>query len=180
MWLIPTMPTLIFLATPLLAYREISQKANLVQEGRRNFLNTPKCAQWPHLYTTYEATYGLKCLVFEKLAKNWFLHDRVAKNHNFRYLLHKCHTIVSRFKLRTDQNGKQLWRLKHIIHIYHISFMSRSWCCKYYLIPMLVRVMVDISSIWEVRDPIFLKIGITWYANHNTKRINDDYWPQMP
>ena len=132
------------------------------------------------LYTTYEATYGLKCLVFEKLAKNWFLHDRVAKIHNFRYLLHKCHTIVSRFKLRTDQNGKQLWRLKHIIHIYDISFMSRSWCCKYYLIPMLVRVMVDISSIWEVRDPIFLKIGITWYANHNTKRINDDYWPQMP
>ena len=89
MWSILTMPTLIFLATPLLAYREISQKANLVQEGRRNFLNTPKCAQWPHLYTTYEAIYGLKCLVFEKLAKNWFLHDRVAKNHNFRY------TIVS-------------------------------------------------------------------------------------
>ena len=89
MWSILTMPTLIFLATPLLAYREISQKANLVQEGRRDFLNTPKCAQWPHLYTTYEAIYGLKCLVFEKLAKNWFLHDRVAKNHNFRY------TIVS-------------------------------------------------------------------------------------
>ena len=66
------MPTLIFLATPLLAYRETSQKANLVQEGRRNFLNTPKCAQWPHLYTTYEATSTQKRLLFEKIAKNLF------------------------------------------------------------------------------------------------------------
>ena len=59
-----------FWPRPLLAYREIRQKPNLTQEGRRDFLNTPKCAQWPHLYTTYEATYGLKSLLFEIFAKN--------------------------------------------------------------------------------------------------------------
>ena len=40
------------------------------QEGRRDFLNTAKCSQWPHLYTTYEATYGLKCLFDEISPKN--------------------------------------------------------------------------------------------------------------
>ena len=140
MWSILTMPTLIFLATPLLAYREISQKANLVQEGLRNFLNTPKCAQWPHLYTTYEATYGLKCLVFEKLAKNWFLHDRVAKNHNFRYLLHKCHTIVSRFKLRTNQNGKRCSSIETIMTTQaHNSYL---WYF-FYVAKLMLQILFD-------------------------------------
>ena len=48
----------------------IGKNRIFASEGRRDFLNTAKCSQWPHLYTTYEATYGLKCLVFEKLAKN--------------------------------------------------------------------------------------------------------------
>ena len=53
-----------------------------------------------HIYIqlmSYEATYGLKCLLFEKFTKKWFLHDRVAKNHNFRYRFHNWHTIVSCF-----------------------------------------------------------------------------------
>ena len=45
---------------------------NLGQEGPRNFSDTAKCSQWPHLYTTYEATYHLKCLFLEILPKNWF------------------------------------------------------------------------------------------------------------
>ena len=42
------------------------------QEGPRDFSDTPKWPQWPHLYTSYEATYKLKCLFLEKNAKNWF------------------------------------------------------------------------------------------------------------
>ena len=33
-------------------------------EGRRNYSDTEKCSQWPHLYKSYEATYVLKCLFF--------------------------------------------------------------------------------------------------------------------
>ena len=35
------------------------------QEGRRDFSDTAKCLQSPHLYTTYEATYSFKCMVYE-------------------------------------------------------------------------------------------------------------------
>ena len=56
---------------------------NSVQEGPRDFLNTPKCSQWPHLYTTCEATYALKCLFSEKIAKNCFLATRTGKNRFF-------------------------------------------------------------------------------------------------
>ena len=51
-------------------YRE---NFNLAQEDRSGFFDTPKCAQLPHLYMTYEATYRLKRFVFEKIAKNHFL-----------------------------------------------------------------------------------------------------------
>ena len=44
----------------------------LAQEGRRDFCDTAKCSQWPLLYKSYEATYTLKCLFFEQMAKNWF------------------------------------------------------------------------------------------------------------
>ena len=43
-----------------------------VQEGLRDFPDIAKWPQWPHLYTTYEATYALLCLVFEIFAKNCF------------------------------------------------------------------------------------------------------------
>ena len=32
----------------------------LALEGPREKNDTSNCSQWPHLYTTYEATYGLK------------------------------------------------------------------------------------------------------------------------
>ena len=48
-------------------------------DGRRDFSNTAKLPQWPHLYTTYEATYVLKCLVLEKIAKNRFTPTRIVK-----------------------------------------------------------------------------------------------------
>ena len=42
----------------------------LAPEGRRNFSNTAKEPQWPHLCTIYEATYGLLCLVLKIFTKN--------------------------------------------------------------------------------------------------------------
>ena len=42
----------------------------LAQEGCTDFCDTAKCSQWPHLYKCYEATYDLKCLLFEKIAKH--------------------------------------------------------------------------------------------------------------
>ena len=42
----------------------------LAQEGRENFSDTAKCLQWPHLYTTYEATYDLKWLFLKIWPKN--------------------------------------------------------------------------------------------------------------
>ena len=59
-------------ATPFFCFRVLVDFCNSVQEGPRDFLNTPKCSQWPHLYTTCEATYALKCLFSEKIAKNCF------------------------------------------------------------------------------------------------------------
>jgi hypothetical protein len=44
-----------------------------------------KCSQWPYLYKTYVATYTLKCLVFEEIAKNRFLAPKLA----FRILFKK-------------------------------------------------------------------------------------------
>ena len=50
-----------------------------VQKGCKDFSDTPKCSQCPHLYQSYEATYTLKCLFFEKIAKNEFLPIRDKK-----------------------------------------------------------------------------------------------------
>ena len=57
-------------------YAPQAQNANFAPEGRRDFLNTAKLPQWPHLYKSYEATYALKCLLFEKIAKNRFTYSR--------------------------------------------------------------------------------------------------------
>ena len=48
-------------------------------EGRRDFFDRAKCPQRPYLYMSYEATYTLKCLLFEKITKNSFLASRHAK-----------------------------------------------------------------------------------------------------
>ena len=53
-----------------LVIRVICEFRILAQEGRRDFLDTPKCSQWPCLYTTYEATYARKCLFLEIFSKN--------------------------------------------------------------------------------------------------------------
>ena len=42
----------------------------LAPEGRRDSNFSLKWPQWPHLYKSYEATYGLKCLFFEKIVNN--------------------------------------------------------------------------------------------------------------
>ena len=52
---------------------------NSAQEAWRDFSDIAKCSQSPHLYTTYEATYVLKCLVLEKIAKNRFTPTRIVK-----------------------------------------------------------------------------------------------------
>ena len=64
------------MATPFFAWPEISIWG---YEGRRDFFDRPKCPQWPFLYRSYEATYTLKCLLFEKIVKNSFLPLRHAK-----------------------------------------------------------------------------------------------------
>ena len=64
-------------------YAPQAQNANFAPEGRRDFLNTAKLPKWPHLYTSYEATYALKRLLFEKIAKNRFMYSRMVKNRIF-------------------------------------------------------------------------------------------------
>jgi hypothetical protein len=60
----------------------------LAPDGRKNFSGSSKCRQWLHLYKSYEATYTLKCLLFEKIAKNRFtapklvFHDFLKKKSN--------------------------------------------------------------------------------------------------
>ena len=44
----------------------------LAPEGRIGFSHTAKELQWPHIYTIYEATYGLLCLFLKIFVKNWF------------------------------------------------------------------------------------------------------------
>ena len=66
-------------ATPTFGFCEKPIFLISASEGRRDFSETPKCSQWPHLYWTYEATYTLKCLFFEKIKKNWFFTSREAK-----------------------------------------------------------------------------------------------------
>ena len=49
-------------------------------EGRRDSIFNLKWPQWPHLYKCYEAIYALKCLLFEKITKNWFLTKTQKQN----------------------------------------------------------------------------------------------------
>ena len=57
----------------------IRENMILAPEARRDISYTPKCAQWPHLYKSYEAIYGLKRLVFEKIAKNGYFYPRAGR-----------------------------------------------------------------------------------------------------
>ena len=63
---------------PLRDIAKIGKTRKSACEDRRDFSDTPKCAQWPHLYKSYEATYTSKCLVFVKITKNRILCMRVA------------------------------------------------------------------------------------------------------
>ena len=45
----------------------------LAPKGLRDFSNTAKGPKWPNLYTSYEATYGLSCLVLKIFTKIGFL-----------------------------------------------------------------------------------------------------------
>ena len=56
-------------------FASLAQNAIFAPEGRRDFSNTAKLPQRPHLYKTYEATYALKGLLFEKIPKNRFSLD---------------------------------------------------------------------------------------------------------
>ena len=60
-------------------FASLAQNAIFAPEGRRDFSNTAKLPQWPYLYTSYEATYVLKCLVLEKIAKNRLTPTRIVK-----------------------------------------------------------------------------------------------------
>ena len=60
-------------------FASLAQNAIFAPEGRRDFSNTAKLPQWPYLYTSYEATYVLKCLALDKIAKNRFTPMRLVK-----------------------------------------------------------------------------------------------------
>ena len=63
------------------AYLQVFKESEfpfLAPDGRRNFSGSSKCRQWLHLYKSYEATYTLKCLLFEKIAKNRFTAPKLA------------------------------------------------------------------------------------------------------
>ena len=60
------------------------------QEGRRVFSDTANCSQSPHLYTTYEATYSLKCMVWEIKPKNCILCLHRALSGQVLDLVRKC------------------------------------------------------------------------------------------
>ena len=49
------------------AHLTVGKNSRSACEGPRDFSDTPKCAQWPHLYKSYEATYTLKCLFLETI-----------------------------------------------------------------------------------------------------------------
>ena len=52
-------------------WRFLGRKIRIsAQKGQRDFSDIAKCSQSPHLYTTYEATYSLKCMVYEINPKN--------------------------------------------------------------------------------------------------------------
>ena len=72
-------------------FAQLGKNANSAPEGRRDFSNTPKCAQWSHLCRWYEATYMLKRSVFEIFAKNCFLCTGKAKNWFFTIFLKREH-----------------------------------------------------------------------------------------
>ena len=59
-------------ATPFFSFAAIKFFAFRPRKvlGSVDFSGTEKRSQWPHLYTTYEATYDLKCLLSEILPKN--------------------------------------------------------------------------------------------------------------
>jgi hypothetical protein len=60
-------------AVPICCFTRYQKLFILVPGGLRDFFDGAKCSQWPYLYRCYEAIYTLKCSLFEKIAKNWFL-----------------------------------------------------------------------------------------------------------
>ena len=83
----------------------------LAYGGRRDFLNTPKCSQWPCLYTTHAATYALKRLFPEIFSKNRFFDvampkisyfDIDARLYERLYKYFCCVTVYSSLRIFTD------------------------------------------------------------------------------
>ena len=60
-------------------------------DGRRDFFSTAKQPQRSHLYTSYEATYVLKCLVLEKIAKKPIYALAYSENRFFRIFSESKH-----------------------------------------------------------------------------------------
>ena len=54
-----------------------------VPDGHKDLKSGKNCPQCPYLYRIYEATYTSKCLLFEKIDKNWFLTTRGTKKSVF-------------------------------------------------------------------------------------------------
>ena len=72
-------------ATPIHGFSRCRYSCFSAPGGRRDLNDSAKCSQWPYLYKTYEATYTLKGLVFEEIAKNRFLAPKLV----FRMLFKK-------------------------------------------------------------------------------------------
>ena len=66
-------------ATPIYRFSRYHDLCFSAPDGRRDFPDGAKCSQWQCLFWCCEATYTSKCLLSEKIAKNWFSAFRQAK-----------------------------------------------------------------------------------------------------
>ena len=85
-------------------------------DGRRNFPGSSKCRQWLHLYKSYEATYTLKCLLFEKIAKNRFTAPKLV----FRDFLKKNSNISKSKGLRALKTSFVYHNMLIAVILHHI------------------------------------------------------------
>ena len=96
---------------------------NLGQEGPRNFSDTAKCSQWPHLYTTYEATYHLKCLFLEILPKNWFF---VCFGTKFLRFLVVGAFVMDQEDPKNSSNARKVYRWLYLFMNHEAKYANHS------------------------------------------------------
>ena len=106
------------LATPIHPFSRSCNFWILASEGRRDFSDTAKWPQWPHLYKSYEATYTQKRLLFEKIGENWFLGVAYLKIGFLRFSLKV--SILRHMLLHNSNRNMAI----AVILLYHVSLYN--------------------------------------------------------